>query len=71
MIDVGVLCNSGRIKDTPEEFKVNWRFLCLNLDFGPASREMKVRSEFLVSQLVRPELHGVPVGVKVPAQLFV
>ena len=31
---------------------------------------MKVRSEFLALQLVRPELQGVPVGVKVAAQRF-
>ena len=35
-----------------------------------ASRRMKVRAEFLVLQLVRPELQGVPVGVKVAAQRF-
>ena len=33
-MDVGVLRNSGRILDKPEEFKVDSRNLDLNLDFG-------------------------------------
>ena len=35
-----------------------------------SSRQMKVRSEFLALHPVRPELQGVPVGVKVAAQRF-
>ena len=33
-MDVGVLCNNGRMKDKPEKFKGNLRILDLNLDFG-------------------------------------
>ena len=59
------------MKDKPEEFKAHLRILCLNLDFGfSIRRHVKVRSEFLASQLVRRELQGVPVGLKVAAQRF-
>ena len=56
--------------DKPEKFKVNLRILDLNLDFGVASQQMKVRSEFLASHLVQPVLQGIPVGVNVAGQRF-